>query len=272
MDDSIMHLKQRPSADGVLNVLGTGVGAVDLDAAIDMCRTWLTAPRRGRYICVTGVHGVMEGLRDPRIRDIHNQADLCVPDGMPLTWLGRIRGFRRMDRVYGPDLMLRMLEVAARDGYTSYFYGGQEGVAEALKTAMESRFPGLRVVGTYSPPFRALSEEEDQRIVAEINRVRPDLLWMGLSTPKQERQMASFAGRLDVGLMFGVGAAFDFHTGRVRQAPAWMQRAGLEWFFRLCMEPRRLAGRYLRNNPAFILHAILQLTGLRKYPMGPVPR
>jgi len=249
-----------------LNVLGTAVGTVNLDAAVDLFETRLNSRQRGGYVCVTGVHGVMEGLRDPELRGIHNRATLCVPDGMPLTWLGRIRGFKQMDRVYGPDLMLRMLELAVRNGYTSYFYGGQEGVAETLKAKMESRFPGLRVVGTFSPPFRALSVEEDQQIVDEINRVRPDLLWVGLSTPKQERQMASFAGRLDVGMMFGVGAAFDFHTGRVRQAPVWMQRAGLEWFFRLCMEPRRLAGRYLRNNPAFILHAMLQLTGLRRYP------
>jgi len=256
----------RVKACDTLNVLGTAIGAVNLDAATDLFATWLRSGQRGGYVCVTGVHGVMEGLRDPELRGIHNRATLCVPDGMPLTWLGRIRGFKQMDRVYGPDLMLRMIELAARDGYSNYFHGGQEGVAEALKAAMELRFSGLRVVGTSSPPFRTLSEEEDRRIVDEINRLQPDMLWVGLSTPKQERQMAAFAGRVDVGLMFGVGAAFDFHTGRVRQAPGWMQRAGLEWFFRLCMEPRRLAGRYLRHNPAFILHAMLQLTGLRRYP------
>jgi len=250
-----------------LNVLGTQVSVLNLPGAVKLFESWLASPHVGRYVCVTGVHGVMEGLRDSRLRAIHNRADAVVPDGMPLSWLGWWQGHRDMDRVYGPDLMLAMLEVSARKGYTNYLYGGNAGVAEDLGRFMTVRFPGLRVIGTCSPPFRPLSSEEESNICSEINALKPDLLWIGLSTPKQEIQMAAFSGKVQAKLMLGVGAAFDFHAGRVRQAPKWIQRAGCEWLFRLCVEPRRLAGRYLRNNPLFLIHVFLQMTGMRAYPV-----
>lgn len=251
----------------LLNVLGTQIGVINLLGAVNLLETWINSPQVGRYVCVTGVHGVMEGLRDPRVRTIHNRADAVMPDGMPLTWLGWCHGYRDMNRVYGPDLMLAMLEVSAQKGYTNYFYGGKGGVVDDLARRMSVRFPGLRVVGTYSPPFGPLSLAEEAFILSEINMVKPDFLWIGLSTPKQEIQMAGFSGKVQAKVMIGVGAAFDFHTGRVRQAPFWIQRAGLEWLFRLCMEPRRLAGRYLRNNPLFLFNVVLQMTGLRSYPV-----
>ena len=250
-----------------LNVLGTRLAALNMEMAVDLISSWVEADKRGRYVCVTGVHGVMEGFRCSSIRQAHNSADACVPDGMPMTWIGRIRGHRSMDRVYGPDLMLELLALSARKGYTSYFLGGAEGVAEELRVRMTAQFPGLRVSGTFCPPFRPLAPEEEERVIADINRVHPDLMWIGLSTPKQELLMADFRDRVDCKVMLGVGAAFDFHTGRVRQAPRWMMRAGLEWFFRLCMEPRRLGPRYLRNNPVFMWHIFLQLTGIRDYPV-----
>lgn len=254
-----------------VNILGTAVSVVDLDSTVELLKQWLVQDFCGRYISVTGVHGIMEGLRVEHIRRIHNQADLCVPDGMPLTWLGHFKKHKQMNRVYGPDLMLKLLEVAAARGFSNYYYGGKPGVADDLKTCTEIRFPSLRVVGTHCPPFRPLTEEEENDIIGEINESAPDLLWIGLSTPKQELLMASWRGKVKAKVMIGVGAAFDFHTGRVHQAPHWIQRGGLEWLFRTCMEPRRLALRYIRNNPAFLWHTFLQLSGLRKYPLESSP-
>jgi N-acetylglucosaminyldiphosphoundecaprenol N-acetyl-beta-D-mannosaminyltransferase len=171
-----------------------------------------------------------------------------------------------MGRVYGPDLMLRMLEESARRGYTSFFLGGGEGVAEDLRTRMVERFPGLRVVGTFCPPWRPLTDPERRELTARIDASRPDLMWVGLGAPKQDLFMAEYHELLKCKVMIGVGAAFDFHTGRVRQAPRWMMKAGLEWLFRLAVEPRRLWRRYLRNNPAFLWHIFLEQSGLRSYP------
>ena len=248
------------------NVLGVGVSALNLTQARDLLLGVHGALRRG-YVCVTGVHGVTEAGDDAMFRGILNRAWLVTPDGMPLVWIGRARGHGAMTRVYGPDLMLVVCDAGRASGLTHYFYGGGPDVAETLKEKLAARFPGLQVVGTFSPPFRALEPEESATWRAEIARVRPDVIWVGLSTPKQERFMAELAGELDAGVLVGVGAAFDFHAGLKRQAPRWMQRSGLEWLFRLCTEPRRLGARYLRNNPLFLARLLLQATGLRKYPL-----
>jgi N-acetylglucosaminyldiphosphoundecaprenol N-acetyl-beta-D-mannosaminyltransferase len=227
--------------------------ATNIPDVITVLQQWIGEPATARYVCVTGVHGIMESKRDPGIRKIHNNADLVVPDGMPLVWVGRRRGYQTMRRVYGPDLMLAVLERAADVGWTNYFYGGKEGVAEELRERMVRSYPALKVVGTFCPPFRPLTHDEESGVLEEIGRLRPDLLWVGLSTPKQESLMSHWSAcGIASKVMLGVGAAFDFHTGRVPQAPGWMQRNGLEWFFRLCTEPRRLGPRYLRNNPAFL--------------------
>jgi N-acetylglucosaminyldiphosphoundecaprenol N-acetyl-beta-D-mannosaminyltransferase len=249
------------------NLLGLKIAALNMASAVGLIADWLTDDQSGRYICVSGVHGIMESLEDCGVKDAHNHANLCLPDGMPLTWIGRCRGHREMNRVYGPDLMLAVLELSAEKGYTNYFYGGKEGIAEELKQAMITRFPRLQVIGTHCPPFHDLTSEETDRMAEEINSLRPDLLWVGLSTPKQELFMAAHASLLQAKIMIGVGAAFDFHTGRIKQAPSWMQRCGLEWLFRLCVEPRRLWRRYLRNNPLFLFHLFLECTRLRKYPV-----
>jgi N-acetylglucosaminyldiphosphoundecaprenol N-acetyl-beta-D-mannosaminyltransferase len=246
------------------NVLGVGISGLNLDAAVEQLVRALELKIKG-YVCVTGVHGVSEAQQDPAFRQILNLAFLNTPDGMPMVWMGRLQGFSDMGRVYGPDLMLRICEISSARRFTHFFYGGIQGVGEELKCRLEQRFPGLSVVGTYSPPFRPLTSEEEDQLRLKLANLRPDIVWVGLSTPKQEKFMAEHWEKLDATLFIGVGAAFDFHAGRIRQAPRWMQRSGLEWLFRLACEPRRLWKRYLKNNPLFVLLAICQLIGLRKY-------
>jgi N-acetylglucosaminyldiphosphoundecaprenol N-acetyl-beta-D-mannosaminyltransferase len=246
------------------NVLGVAISAINLDSAVAAVADALEHKAKG-YICVTGVHGVSEAQKDPAFRAILNEAFLTTPDGMPTVWMGRWQGFRQMSRVYGPDLMLRVCELSPQRGYTHFLYGGAAGVAEALKRQLEQRFPGLRIVGTCTPPFRPLTKEEESELAHRVRELRPDIFWIGLSTPKQERFMAQHWRTLDATLFVGVGAAFDFHAGRMRQAPLWMQRNGLEWLFRLACDPGRLWKRYLKNNPLFIFRALCQITHLRTY-------
>ncbi len=233
------------------DVLGVNVSAINMDQALATIKGWVDR-RAAHYVCVTGVHGVMESHDDPSLRDIHNAAGLVTPDGMPLVWISRMRGFKHADRVYGPDLMLALCEASVNWGGRHFLYGGAEGVPELLAKKLKERFPGLNIVGTYSPPFRALTPQEDEEIVTMINASGADIVWVGLSTPKQERWMHAHIGRLAAPVMLGVGAAFDFHAGLKKQAPRWMQRSGLEWFFRMCTEPKRLWRRYMRNNPRFV--------------------
>lgn len=246
------------------NVLGVGVSRLTLAQTRDLVLGVRdrSAPR-GRYICVTTVHGLDEARADPAFRRILNSSWLTTPDGMPLVWLGP----PGVERVYGPDLLLAVCEAGRAVGLTHFFYGGNPGVAAELAAKLTARFPGLAVVGTHTPPFRPLEATEAAALRTEIARARPDVLWVGLGTPKQERWMSEFAPMLDAGVLIGVGAAFDFHSGRVRQAPRWMQRSGLEWFFRLCTEPRRLGPRYLKTNPLFLLRVFAQKCGLRRYPL-----
>jgi N-acetylglucosaminyldiphosphoundecaprenol N-acetyl-beta-D-mannosaminyltransferase len=235
-----------------VDVLGVGVSAIDMDAALDEIGAWVDHGEH-HYVCVTGVHGVMESQRDPELKRIHNDSGLTTPDGMPMVWAGRRAGATDMARVYGPDLMLALAERAAANGWRSFFYGGKEGVADLLVQRLQERYPAFVSVGTYSPPFRPLTAEEDEAIVQRINDSGAELVWVGLSTPKQERWMDAHVGRLDAAALLGVGAAFDIHAGTLAQAPGWMQRHGLEWLYRLYREPRRLWRRYAYNNPRFIL-------------------
>ena len=249
-----------------VNVLGVGVSAINLEMAKQAFAEAIENKKKG-YVCVTGVHGIMESQEHVAIRSIHNAAFLCTPDGMPMVWLGRLRGFSHMDRVYGPDLMLDIFSISAARGWKHFFYGGANGVARELKRKLKQRFPGVDIVGTYEPPFRPLDEREEAELISAVDETRPDIIWVGLSTPKQERFMAQYLPKLNTTLMVGVGAAFDFHAGRVRQAPRLIQRSGLDWFFRLCAEPRRLWRRYFKNNPRFVFFTFCQWLGLRKYPL-----
>ena len=244
------------------NVLGVGVSALTFAQARDLILGVRGALRRG-YICLGTAHGLTAARHDPELRKIYNASWLTTPDGMPLVWLGPVG----VERVYGPDVLLAVCDAGRAVGLRHYFFGGAPGVADALATKLRARFPGLEVAGVFTPPFRPLTAEEFRSFQNDIARTRPDVIWTGIGSPKQEKFMAQHWRELDAGVLIGVGAAFDFHSGRVRQAPRWMQRRGLEWLFRLGTEPRRLGPRYLKTNPLFALRVLAQKTGLKKYPL-----
>jgi N-acetylglucosaminyldiphosphoundecaprenol N-acetyl-beta-D-mannosaminyltransferase len=252
------------------DVLGVQVSAVNMPMAVAQIGDWIERGGNYTYVCITGVHGVMESQRNPQLKRIHNAAGMVTPDGMPMVWINRLNGNSHVDRVYGPDLMLEVCKASPENGYKHFFYGGAPGVAEKLAVKLQERFPGLEVVGTYTPPFRSLTDEEDQEVVRMINRSGADIVWVGLSTPKQELWMADHVGWVQAPVMIGVGAAFDFHAGLKSQAPRWMQRSGMEWFYRMVTEPRRLWKRYLTNNPLFCWYFLLQRLGFRDFsPKAP---
>ncbi len=248
------------------NVLGVGVHAVNLPLAAEMLEAAVESGRGG-YVCVTGVHGIMEAQRNARFKKILDDAMLVVPDGVPTVWVGRWEGFKNMGRVFGPDLMLEYCRRSLASRQTHFLYGGKPGIAEALRENLERRFPGIRIVGTYTPPFRPLSESENADLQVRLSALAPDVLWVGLSTPKQEVFMSENIGSLNCKVMVGVGAAFDIHTGHLKDAPQWMKTAGLQWLHRLCQEPSRLWKRYLFNNSAFLLRIALQFTGIKRYEL-----
>ncbi len=224
---------------------------------------WIHERAGTHFIAVTGMHGVVEAHHQQAFKDVLNSADMVVPDGMPLVWMGRRHGFTMPRRVYGPELMETFFRETG-NRYSHFFYGGAEGVADSLATKMWSRYE-IRITGTYSPPFRNLTAEEERQVAGMIQSAAPDVLWVGLSTPKQEKWMWAFHDKVDVPAMVGVGAAFDFHTGRAKQAPVWMREHGLEWFFRLVTEPRRLWRRYLVYGSQFIWNVNLEILKLRKF-------
>jgi N-acetylglucosaminyldiphosphoundecaprenol N-acetyl-beta-D-mannosaminyltransferase len=247
-------------------VLGVRVDAVQIVDAVVRMEEWIGRREGSRYVAVTGMHGVTEAQHDAEFKKILNGAGMVVPDGMPLVWLGRRKGFAGLRRrVYGPELLETFCAETAGKGYRHFFYGGAPGVAEELGGRFARRYPGMVIAGTYCPPFRALTEEEDRRVIEEIEGARADVVWVGLSTPKQERWMYEHRERLSAPVLVGVGAAFDFHTGRVGQAPEWMRENGLEWMYRLLREPRRLWRRYLIYGSEFAVLASLELLGLKKF-------
>lgn len=245
---------RHPHAD----VLGVDVSAIDMNRALDLAEKWITTGNSA-CICVTGVHGVMEAQSNTALRRILNGAFINAPDGMPMSWVGWLQGHSQMDRVYGPDFMTNMCRLSVSKGYRHYLYGGRPGVVQELKNALELRFPGLQVVGTYTPPFRKLTSDEENDLLNDVRNAKPDILWVGLSTPKQELFMADYVDRFRIPLLVGVGAAFDYHTGRIHESPAWIKRAGLQWLHRLLQDPRRLGKRYLLNNPVFVWRIAFQL-------------
>ena len=239
-----------------INVLGVEIDAISDTKVIEKVDKLIEDSDSG-YVTVTGVHGIMESRRSMAVKAAHDNACMTVPDGMPLVYIGWLLGYKTMRRCYGPDLMKAVIQHSIIRGYTHYLYGGNVNVAQKLCEVLQQEYPGVNIVGTYTPPFRPLTSSEKNQILQEINTLRPNIIWIGLSTPKQELFMCDLIGSVNVNVMFGVGAAFDFHIGRLTRAPDWIQNLALEWLYRLLQEPKRLWKRYLVNNPSFVVLVLL---------------
>jgi N-acetylglucosaminyldiphosphoundecaprenol N-acetyl-beta-D-mannosaminyltransferase len=247
------------------SVLGVRFDVVQIPDVILQMRQWIVRRAGCGYIAVAGMHGITQARHSIEFRQAIADAGLVVADGMPVIWLGRLRGYDLPRRVYGPELMLQFCKETATAGYRHYLLGGAPDVPEQLARALDKACPGIGIVGTHSPPFRPSTPQEDAAIIENINRAAPDVLWVGLGTPKQEMWMHQHRDKLRVPVMIGVGAAFDFLSSRKRQAPVWMQDRGLEWFFRLMQEPRRLWKRYLVGGSQFVFLVASELLGLRRF-------
>ena len=247
-----------------LNILGSRVHPVNIPIVIQKIDELIKNGLKG-YITVTGVHGIMESQRSLKVKLAHNHSFLSVPDGMPLVYIGKCFGYKKIARCYGPDLMMAIMNESVIKGYTHFFYGGKERIAQKLKHIMENNFPGIKILGTYTPPFRPLNDIEKKDFIELIWSLRPNIIWVGLSTPKQELFMYEFLPLLETNLIIGVGAAFDIHTDQINSAPAWMQIMALEWLYRIIQEPKRLWKRYLINNPLFLWNLALQLLKIKKF-------
>jgi N-acetylglucosaminyldiphosphoundecaprenol N-acetyl-beta-D-mannosaminyltransferase len=246
-----------------VNILGVGVSAINMEDALRTVDGWIEKQQR-HYVCVCPVHSIMECRRSEEVRRVFNGAGMVTPDGMPVVWVARWSGHHNVDRVYGPDLMLALIE---RERHRHFFYGGGPGVAQRLAAEMKKKFPGLEVAGYLEPPYAPLEELCTPEAAATINATHTDIVWVGMSSPKQDLWMARMRPLLEAPVLIAVGAAFDFHTGTVKQAPRWMQRSGLEWLFRLVTEPRRLWRRYLIDNPWFLWELALQTLRLKTFEL-----
>jgi N-acetylglucosaminyldiphosphoundecaprenol N-acetyl-beta-D-mannosaminyltransferase len=262
--DDLTDFSAADTALPSLNVLGIAINAISLDRAastiVDMARQ-----EKRSTVAVAAVHSVVDAQDMPEAKSAMKNATLCVPDGVPLVWLLRLNGFTDVSRVFGPDLMLETSRLMGLNRMSAYYFGGREGVADDLARRLEDDYAGLRTAGTCSPPFREMTEAEKDRIADTINAAGPDVVWIGLGSPKQERWMAEFRTRLKAPVIIGIGAAFDYNTGRLTRAPRWMQKCALEWLYRLIQEPRRLWRRYLRNNPLFLWFLFCQRYRLKSF-------
>ena len=250
-----------PSAIHRREVVGIPIAMTSYEEAMDVM-DGMIARRDPGYLCAVAVHAVMVSQHDPEMRAAVTGSTLTVPDGMPLVWAANALGEELQSRVYGPELMDRYCGRCAQQGHRVWLYGGRDqGSLMQLALNLRRRHPGIEIVGGYSPPFRQLTVDEEDAIADQINEARPDVLWVGIGVPKQEKWMAHMRDRLVSPLLVGVGAAFDFHADLVPQAPNWMQTLGLEWLYRLIQEPRRLWKRYLRYNPRFVAGFLRQYAG-----------
>lgn len=247
------------------NVLGVSIDAVNMEQALAMVSVRLREGRKG-YVCFVDVHGILEALKNESVAETYVRAAMAMPDGTPTVWVGRAQGLTNMSHVTGPGMMDEIFRRDEFAGYSHYFYGGEPGVAADLAATLCRKYPWARIVGTYTPPFRELTYEEEEELVAEVNGLKPDIVWVGIGTPRQDLWMRRMHPRLETRMVFGVGAAFDFLTGRIRLSPEWMKRAGLHWLHRLVQDPRRLWMRNVRNM-SFLLYIALQLTGAKRYAM-----
>lgn len=237
--------------------MSVGISTTSYAEVVALCNAWAIARKAsatcpGHYVCVTSVHGIVLARENPAIAKYLGEADIATPDGMPVVWALRSFGYRNQQRVYGPTLMLHICDAAAANSHRLFFYGGREDTLAALSERLTQRFPGLRIAGAYSPPFGELTPDEDRDVQRRIHDSDADIVFVGISTPKQERWMYEHRECFPGVTLIGVGAAFDIHAGRLRQAPTWMQQNGLEWLFRLIVEPARLWKRYLLTTPKFL--------------------
>ncbi len=234
-----------------VNICGVNVSAINLTLACDTICHWVEN-RKKAYVCVVPASTVVDCQSDEAYRRVINSADMATPDGMPIVWLERLKGYRKVERTYGPDLMLAICKISEEKGYKQYLCGSTPTTCERLESKLKEKFPKLKIVGRFSPSFGEISEKENEMIIQAINQSNPDILWLGLGSPKQDFWMYEHRPKLNVPVIVGVGAAFDFLSGVKKQAPRWIRNIGLEWFFRLCCEPRRLWKRYLIGNSKFI--------------------
>ncbi|WP_330385341.1 WecB/TagA/CpsF family glycosyltransferase [Eisenbergiella tayi] len=242
------------------SILGTNISVTDMDRTVNYILEHLEK-LKGHYICVSNVHTTVTAYRDPDYREIQNKSILNIPDGKPLSIVQRMKGYKDAGRVPGPDLMPEIFRISAEKGYKHYFYGSRQETLDALNVKLSMEYPGLTIVGMYSPPFRTMTEEEDKKAIEDINNCKPDFIWVGLGAPKQEKWMAAHDGKV-CGVMLGVGAGFDFHAGTIKRAPLWMQEYCMEWLFRIGQDPKRLLGRYLDTNFSFVYYLFKE--GIRR--------
>lgn len=240
-----------------VDILGVRVSAINMQEALSRLDRLVVAPDSS-YVCVTGVHGIIESQTDQTLLEIHNEAAMVTPDGMPTVWSGWVAGARWMERVYGPDLLLAACDYGVARGWRHFLYGGGDGVAERLAGSLKERVPTVDIVGTRTPPFRDFDDDFVREEVADLQRIEADIVWIGLSTPKQEILASKMSDHWQGPVFIGVGAAFDFHSGTKAQAPKAMQKMGLEWLFRLAQEPQRLGPRYARMIPSFLARSVVR--------------
>lgn len=239
----------------ICNIMGVNLAAINMEWLIDYTKKNIKK-LSGNYLCVSNVHTTVMSFDDKAYCAVQNGGIMAIPDGGPLSSVGRKRGFTQMERTTGPDYLKEILRISEKENYRHFFYGSTEETLEKLRKHLAEEYPNLQVAGMYSPPFRALSKEEDQQIIEMINESHADFVWVGLGAPKQEYWMADHQGKIR-GFMVGVGAAFDYLAGNISRAPMWMQKANLEWLYRLMQEPKRLFKRYFYTNTKFIWNAVI---------------
>lgn len=244
------------SAIPTCNIMGVDIAAIDMNWLMDYLNCNVKK-LSGDYMCVSNVYTTVTAYEDQEYRRVQNGGIMAIPDGGPLSSVGRRRGFKNMKRTTGPSLMGEIFNISVSEGYRHYFYGSTDETLKKLYSVLSESYPGIHIAGMYSPPFRPLTDDEDKEIVERINETSPDFIWVGLGAPKQEKWMAAHQGKVD-GLMIGVGAGFDYYAGNIERAPDWMQRSNLEWVYRLLQDPGRLLGRYCYTNTRFIWNAVIK--------------
>ena len=237
-------------------ILGVNISCLCMNDAINIVTNNIDK-LSGKYICVSNVHTTVMSYENKEYKNVQNSAALVFPDGKPLSVVAKMRGYKNISRVTGPDFMEKIFELSDKQNYKHFFYGSTSDTLNKLESELKQKYPKINIVGMYSPPFRKITKDEDKEIINMINKTKPDFVWVGLGAPKQENWMYDHKDKID-GLMIGVGAGFDYHAGNIKRAPKWMQKLCLEWFYRLIQDPKRLFKRYFSTNFKFVWNAIIR--------------